>query len=140
MYKCCNCSNVFEEPIKRFSKETGNYFSCPDCGMPDDFIELKPCEICGELYDEDVLHDGMCIQCIEDNTSFETIVDILKDDEKEPAYLNPFFTQVFTDSEIAEIITEYINSLSDKERKELCNKFIRENIQWFPEALKEVYK
>ena len=67
MYKCKKCGNLFENVGKSIfdigydPDYDGCAPSCPDCGS-DDYIEVKPCKICGE-YVGSSAHFGLCEKC-----------------------------------------------------------------------------
>lgn len=82
MYYCDNCDSFFDEPAAE--REMMGYYGsapayqdfavCPYC-KSDDFEEAKVCEICGEPFIEDDLHDRVCSFCLDDMVDIEEEAD-----------------------------------------------------------------
>ena len=107
MYICIHCGHHFEEPSNRYNKRWSDSDDseqyCPNCGS-EDFEEAEHCEECDEWFPVGTCANGICESCMEKHASdFET-VKRYGDSHKEERTINGFFSWMFTDDEIDEIL------------------------------------
>lgn len=107
-YICLHCGHHFtEEEIdaKYYDYATGTYDSeeCPNCDS-EDFEEAEHCDECDEWFPVGTCANGICESCMEKHASDFDIVKRYGDSLKEERKINGFFSWMFTDDEIDEIL------------------------------------
>jgi hypothetical protein len=145
MYKCLECGAVFEEP--KFYKESRPYGSgfafeelsgCPSCG--EGFENAYKCDSCGEYFTRDEMIDGVCKDCIEDVVSrnknnLKSCFLMCKDEEKVSVEINLFLSEMFSQSQIEEILIKELLVTSAFGLVD-CSKFLNDNVELLVEKIK----
>ena len=105
MYICLHCGLQFDDPV--LTHNGGYYeepwYECPYCGS-DAFEEAEQCEECDEWFPVGTCANGICESCMEKHASDFDIVKRYGDSLKEERKINGFFSWIFTDDEIDEIL------------------------------------
>lgn len=117
MLYCTNCKELIsEDDLSTYKDAHGfndghyeEYDICPNCGQAE-FENAHKCEICGEyFYDEENDLSRICPNCVEENMNYETLFNATqKNGQKEKVEINIFLAELFTASEIEEILAEYL--------------------------------
>lgn len=81
MFKCLECGHVFEEGKQLQWTETHGepMDGCPICRSA--YAETVRCKTCGSAHLDDELYDGICLECLDDNITYDTFLEYLKDTE-----------------------------------------------------------
>ena len=146
MLKCCSCGNLFYECEADTDEEivgecfgalcSESFLLCPVCGSSEN-EETKQCLICGSEHLDEELFGGVCEECIDERRKdFDTCYNISKG-EKQEIKINDLLASLFTESEIEEILVEYVK----KNWKDAdCSQFIDSDPFWFGNKLAEEVK
>lgn len=109
MFKCVECDRVFDEPIC-WKEGRGEYWGepcyegvagCPYC--KGGFEEAEQCAVCGEWFYLHELQGGVCEECINEHSDFDTCYDI-GDDNPQNISINGFLAYFFDKAEIEDIL------------------------------------
>jgi hypothetical protein len=135
----------YECEAKRDNESVGEFFGkicsesflmCPVCGSSE-IDETERCLICESEHIEVELFGGVCKECIgERKKDFAICYEIAKG-EKQEIEINALLASLFSESEIEEILFEYVKANS---RDFDCSSFIDEDPFWFGERLAEEVK
>ena len=95
MYKCTECSHLFEEGEQATWEETHGLDSppyekwsgCPVC--KGDYEEVHQCEECGSWNTDDELYDGLCEKCLRESINYDTFFEYCEAN-KDEQYLDTF--------------------------------------------------
>ena len=97
MYKCTECSHLFEEGEQAVWYENQGechgvtamerFSGCPVC--KGDYEEVYQCEQCGDWHSEDELYDGWCEKCLRDTINYDTFFEYCEAN-KDEQYLDSF--------------------------------------------------
>jgi hypothetical protein len=127
--KCDRCKEVFAFSEAETERECvgevfgfpayEEYISCPKCGHID-LYEVEKCEGCGNIYPSDEMICGVCDNCIKSKTKdIDFCVSI---DDKADFKLNSVFAFLMTESEIEQVLMEYLKAHGRTD----CTSFIEE--------------
>nr|DAG65932.1 MAG TPA: rubredoxin iron binding domains containing a [Caudoviricetes sp.] len=144
MFRCLECGNIFEDGEQKRIKEcmgdscdvaTYQEFDvCPCCGG--DFETVVYCDKCGRIYNCDDVLNGLCKDCIAENT---TVNECYKaaDGEDEQIKINAFLAEALSKKEIEKVLLQYLINNSDK-FKEKVKDFVNEDVYWYVERMAEI--
>jgi hypothetical protein len=149
MLICRDCGYIFgEDEVDYYEERHGldyppyeKVFCCPSC--QGDFEEAEYCEVCENyFYDEDVVN-GICHECL-DKFKQKHKYNILScleftREQKTTISISEFFTNVFSVSEIEEILKRELLVASACAPVD-CSDFIEYNSDIFIEKAKEEVK
>lgn len=118
MVICEDCGAVLDENDLITSKSYvsdymgGCYETYSVCTCGGDVVEATQCEICGEYFRSDEMHDGICDECLEEEMTVENAIECGKDGSARlDISLNGFLASVFSKEKIDEILTEELEKL-----------------------------
>lgn len=135
MLICEDCGNTFKTPKPYIEPHGETNCFCPYCGSSH-FDERVGCEICGEDFavSSDKLHNGICEECLlEYKDNYDVLKKIALDES--PYGLSTIFMEVLGKAEMQTILFKYI-----KDNKIDCSKYIKGDIDWFADKVKEMMK
>lgn len=82
------------------------------------------CDLCREVVFEDDSYGGVCLNCLDENTTFENALEF-GDVNQYDIKINGFLASVFTDKEIEEILKkkykEHMDLFNSKSQEEIEN-------------------
>lgn len=142
MFKCLECGHIFDQPriIEESRGECFGYEAyerigvCPVCGG--EYDEGEKCEICGEIYSQNEIHEGVCDRCIDNYRHNFDLCYKLSLGHTTPVYINELLASLFEPGEIDQILKKYILT---KCKNVDCSEYIDCDIDWFSQKLlKEV--
>lgn len=89
MNKCTHCGYVFSDEDRQIETETHgldagpyeSYSVCPMCGH--DYEPAAQCDLCGEFFLDEEMHNGVCDKCITESINYETFLGFLKSTDGE---------------------------------------------------------
>ena len=134
MFKCKECGHIFKDGEQAIWSEHHPYgmgyaeetfCGCPIC--KGDYEETTPCLICGSANLEDDLINGVCQDCIDEHSDFESCFKIAGE-EKQSVNINSLLCSLFEPNEIEAILMDFIKK---NEIKVDCSKFINSDKEWF---------
>jgi hypothetical protein len=145
MFKCLECGAVFDEP-KTWgeSRPYGEgcayeaFSGCPSCG--EGFDEAFECDCCGEYFTKDEMIDGVCKDCIEkvvsrNKNNFKDCFLMCKDEEKASVEINLFLSEMFSQSQIEEILIKELLVTSAFGLVD-CSRFLNDNVELLVKKMK----
>lgn len=104
---------------------------------------IDKCDICGAVWEEDCLTDGVCEDCINEyRYDFDVCFEIGKKAPKCEIKINAFLFELFDSvDEIEEILMDRLRECRDDKSVDKsaydCQKFIDNDKFWFAEKLKQ---
>lgn len=135
-YRCLECRHIFEPGEERIVVDRYGDFpktesACPICGG--EYVEVKRCDVCQALCEEEELLYGVCENCIDNcNYDVETCYNVGKLNTEE-GEINEFLRHMFTVQEIEELLMqELVDSGAN------CKPYIDVDRYAFAEALKDL--
>lgn len=137
MYECLICDRQSLDYSVLIDEFGGKKAVCPYCGG--DIIDIRECKICGELCNDDELHNDVCDDCIHKHATFDNCLNY-GDDSKTNVKINGFVASVLTESQINELLIREITkinsaiSLFSLLRDEQIA-FAEEDKDWFAEQI-----
>ena len=118
MVICEDCGDVLDESdLKQERSYISDYMGgcyetysvCPSGG---EVVDAKRCEICGEYFREDELHDGVCDECLKEEMTVDNAIECGKDGSaRMEVSINGFLAFCFNQEEIDALL---IKALEDK--------------------------
>lgn len=145
MMICDNCGELCDEDdlptyTEDYGYDTGvGYRSCPqtftdcDCSCGGTFVDAKRCEICDEWCNPDDLHGGVCDSCLDDSVDVDYAL-LIGDENKEKIEINGFLSQIFSETEIENLLKNRLNENKSFYRKETEN-YCLDDKDYFGEML-----
>lgn len=99
----------------------------------------EKCAVCGEVYDDEELIEGICAKCLGERYSydFETCYEVAKNDQSRTTTItiNGFLAEMFKVEEIEEILLEHLDECRTEAYN--CQKYIDQDRVWFAKRLKK---
>lgn len=148
MQVCKSCGAIFDDGdsvvIKDYECEFWGHrvhetwAGCPECGSTD-LTDADQCKVCGDYFAPGEIGGHVCDCCAEElrdtyKNDFETCYHLCEDEPKEGAKINGFLRSMFSDSEIEQILLDFLKN--DSERRPVdCTEFIDGDLDWFIEKI-----
>lgn len=138
MYRCENCSHLFEEGEQavweeRHGLDTSPYEKwdgCPIC--KGGYEEVHQCQECDEWHTEDELYSGWCEKCLRETINYDTFFEYCEAN-KDEQYLDRFV--------MCEILhCEYVPKFSSYEFHELMVDVYKAKVNDIKSTMTESYK
>lgn len=121
MVICENCGAVLHEEDLVTTRSYvsdymgGCYENITTCPCGGDIEEVARCELCGEYFKEDDLHEGVCDECLKMEATVNNALECGKDGSaRTEVSVNGFLATVFTEEKIDEILTRELERLIGK--------------------------
>lgn len=93
----------------------GCYETYTECSCGGSVVDAKQCEMCGEYFREDELHDGICDECLKDEATVDNAIKCGKDGSaRADVSVNGFLAMLFTSEKIDEILIREVERLVGK--------------------------
>ncbi|MCM1236789.1 MAG: hypothetical protein NC489_42475 [Ruminococcus flavefaciens] len=121
MFICEDCGTVLHEDELRTERSYisdyagGCYENITTCPCGGDIEEAERCEMCGEYYKSEDLHDGVCIECLREEMTVDNAIKCGADGSaRDEVSINGFFAWLFTAEKIDEILLREVERLIKK--------------------------
>jgi DNA-directed RNA polymerase subunit RPC12/RpoP len=134
MFECFTCERQFFDFDVQTDEFGGKKAVCPYCGG--DIIDIRECKICGELCNDDELHNDVCDGCLYEYR-FDTkgLMELYKA-TKEKVEINAYIASYFSSSQIEEILQGVI--LANEEFLTINNReFIESDMDYMAQLILE---
>lgn len=90
----------------------GCYENITGCSCGGSVTDAERCDICGEYYREDELHDGICKDCLKEEMTVDNAIECGKDGSaRVEVSINGFLASCFSQEQIDELL---IKALEEK--------------------------
>lgn len=77
--KCLNCGSVIDsDQFATVREESGEVMSCCPYCYDNIWEEVSKCDVCGKEDSDDVVRDGICIECLKNAVTYDTALAYIK--------------------------------------------------------------
>ena len=120
-YFICNkCGEVVKETEMDIIRGTSPEEE--ECGCGGWFVEAERCALCGEFFDKEILENGCCSGCIEEEVGLDGAFDF-GDEDKQNIQINGFINW-FLGKDLEKVLWSYL--MADESIREELNKAARQ--------------
>lgn len=149
MVICEDCGAVIDEDelvtTKSYVSEYmgGCYENITGCSCGGAVTDAERCDICGEYYREDELHNGICDSCLEEEMTVDNAIKCGKDGSaRVEVSINGFLARCFDEEEIDALLLQALEmQIGSSEANAVAimdsaEEWCKEDIAYFAEWLK----
>lgn len=118
MVICEDCGDVLDESELKQERSYisdymgGCYEDITGCPCGGSVEEAEMCDMCGEYFRHEDLHDGICIDCLREEMTVDNAIECGKDGSaRSDVSINGFLAMVFSHEKIDEILIRELERL-----------------------------